>query len=314
MEVILRYAKVSSIKDKTVSIIGVNPPTGKHVEFVFERIDEPTLSSLKYALSSKIFIKMLAGKKGEPDFEFQEERTTETREDSYFTLFSYAKEVGYAPEFLKKLDHYLVTMDGRTKPFKDLGRHILNVTDKLGMIFYAKEQIAKLKETKYPSYIEIRYHIVNAIIACKGCLDALAAILNEVYSIGYRKGKIDLATTRSDLLYQIGKVNQKLGSTLKKHEKWINHVTEYRDFLTHRIMLITLPFAGPTSDASGLMEPIKVQVPSHPLTIDYVENKPISWVDAEDYCQSLIRHLQEIIEIICSDLLKLIESKTYFPT
>jgi hypothetical protein len=313
MEVILRYAKVNAIKDKTVSITGVNPPTGKHVEFVFERIDEPILNSLIYALNSKIFIKVLAGKKGEPDFEFQQEKSSETREDSYFTLFSYAREAGYGPQFLKELDHYLVTMDVWTRPFRDLGRHVLNVTDKLGMIFYAKEQIAKLKEAKRPSYIEIRYHIVNAIISCKGCLDALAAILNEVYSIGYRKGKIDLATTRSDLLYQIGKVNRKLVSLLKKHEKWINHVTDYRDFVTHRIMLTTPPI-GPTSDASGLMEPIKVQVPSRPLTIDYIERKRINWVEAEEYCQSLIRRLQEIIEIICLDLLQLIESKTYFPT
>jgi hypothetical protein len=310
MEVILRYAKVNAIKDKTVSITGVNPPTGKHVEFVFERIDEPILNSLIYALNSKIFIKVLAGKKGEPDFEFQEEKPPETREDSYFTIFSYASKVGYNPQFLKELDHYLVTMGDR--PFKELGRYLLNATDKLGMVFYAKDQISKLKKVDRPSYIEIRYHVANAIISCKGCLDALAAILNEVYGIGYSKGKIDLAITRSDLLHQVSKVNQKLGSLLKKYEKWINYITEYRDFVLHRIMLTTPPL-GPTSDASGLTEPVKVQVPLRPLTIDYMERKQIRWVEAESHCRFLIERLQELIEIICLDLLQLITSETYFP-
>ena len=309
---ILRYIKVNAIKGRTVSMTGVNPPTGKHVEFVFESIHDPILKSLKYALNSKIFIKVLAGKKGEPDFEFQEERPPETREDSYFTLFSYASKLGYNPQFLREMDHYLVTMDVRTRPFKELGRYLLNATDKLGMLLYAKEQIAELKKVESPSYIEIRYHIVNAIISCKGCLDALATVLNEVYGIGYRKGKIDLATTRSNLLHQIGKVNRKLGSLLKKYEKWINQVTEYRDFVVHKIMLMTPPI-GPTSDASGLTRPMRIQVPSRPLTIDYVEQKEIGWLDAEDYCQLLIERLQGLIEIVCIDLLRLIKSKTYFP-
>jgi hypothetical protein len=312
MEVILRYTKVNAIKDKTVSMTGVNPPTGKHVEFVFESIDAPVLESLRYALNSKIFIKVLAGKRGEPDFEFQEERPSETREDSYFTLFSYTGKAGYNPQFLRELDHYLVTMDVWTRPFKELGRHLLNTTDKLGMVLYAKEQIAKLKKAERPSYIEIRYHMVNAIISCKGCLDALAAILNEVYGIGCRKGKIDLATTRSNLLHQIGKVNPKLVSSLKKYEKWINQVTEYRDFVVHKIMLVTPPI-GPTSDASGLTKPMEVQVPSRPLTLDYIEQKEIGWLDAEDYCQLLIERLRGLIEIVCVDLLRLMKSKTYFP-
>jgi hypothetical protein len=310
MEVILRYTKVNAVKNRTVSMTGLNPPTGKHVEFVFERIDDPILKSLKYALNSRIFIKVLAGKKGEPDFEFQEEKPPETREDSYFTIFSYVSKVGYNPQFLRELDHYLVTMG--EKPFKELGRYLLNATDKLGMVFYAKDQISRLKKVERPSYIEIRYHVVNAIISCKGCLDALATILNEVYGIGYSKGKIDLATTRSDLLHRVITVNKKLGFLLKKYEKWINQITEYRDFVLHRIMLTTPPL-GPTSDASGLTEPVKVQVPLRPLTLDYVEHKRILWVEAEDHCQFFIERLQELIEIACLDLLQLIKSKTYFP-
>jgi len=315
MEVILRYVKVNAIKDRFVSIVGVNPPTGKHVEFLFERVaDNLVLKSLKHALGSRIFIKVLAGeKKGEPAFRLQNEKASHIREDSYFTLFSYASKAGYNPEFMRGLDHYLVTMDDFTRPFKELGRYLLNATDKLGMVLYAKELIKKLKEAERPSYIEIRYHIVTAIVSCKGCLDALATILNEVYGIGYSKGKIDLATNRSDLLHQIGKINKKLGSLLKKHEKWINEITEYRDFVIHRIMLVTPPMR-PTSDPSGLTQPIKVQVPSQPITIDHGTLKGIDWIEAEDFCQSLIESLQELIETVCVDLLQLIESKAYFPT
>jgi len=312
MEVMLRYTKVNAIKGKTVSMTGINPPTGKHITYVFESMSEPMLSSLKLALDSKIFIKVLVGtKKGLLHFKFENERPPETREDSYFTFFSYANKLGYNPKFLRELDHYLVTMDAWTRPFKELGRYLLNATDKLGMVFYAKEQIAKLKKLKRP-YIEVRYHTTNAVISSKACLDALATILNEIYGIGYRKGKIDLATTRSDLLHQIGKVNRKLGSLLKKHEKWINHITEYRDSVIHKIMLVTPPI-GPTSDALGLTKSVSVKVPSRPLTIDHVEQKEISWLDAEAYCQHLIERLQRLIEVVCVDLLRLIESKTYFP-
>lgn len=304
----LRYAKVNAIKGKTVSITGVNPPTGKHVEFVFERIDDPILRDLKYALDSKIFIMVLVGK---TKISFEEEKPAETRKDSYFTFFSYASKSDYNPKFLRELDHYLVTMEVWTRPFKEVGRYLLNATDKLGMVFYAKEQIAELRKSMRP-YVEVRYHTTNAIISSKACLDALATILNELYGIGYHKGKIDLATVRSDLLHQIGKVNPKLGSLLKKHEKWINDITEYRDSVIHKIMLVTPPI-GRTSDASELTEPISVKVPSSPLPIDHGEQKGISWLDAEDYCQGLIEQLQRLIKIVCVDLLRLIRSKTYFP-
>jgi hypothetical protein len=308
----LRYAKVNTIRDTTVSVTGINPPTGKHITYVFESMNEPMLSKLKLALEAKIFIKVLVGtKKGLLHFRFENEDSLETRKDSYFTFFSYANKSDYNPKFLRELDHYLVTMNVWTRPFMEVGRYLLNATDKLGMVFYAKEQIAKLKKSKR-AYIEIRYHTTNAIISSKACLDALATILNEVYGIGYRKGQIDLATTRSDLLHQIVKVNRKLGSSLKKHEKWINRITEYRDFVIHKIMLITPPI-GPTTNASGLTRPLSVKVPLRPLTIDHIEQKEISWLDAEDYCQRLIERLQRLIEIVCVDLLRLIKSKTYFP-
>ena len=312
MQEILRYVKVNRIEGNTVLMTGVNKPTGKHVQFVFERIEDPkVLKSLKYALNSKIFIKVLAGKKGEPDFQFQNEKPPGTREDSYFTLFSYAGKVGYNPSCLRELDHYLVTMDEWTKPFKELGRYLLNITDKLGMVLYARDRIAELKKTERPQ-IEIRYHVTNAIISSKACLEALATILNDVYGIGYTKGQIDLATTRSDLLHQVSRVDNKLGSMLKKYEKWINHLTVYRDFVVHKIMLTTPP-VGPTSDPSGILKPVKVQVPSRPLSIDYVKLKRIDWVEAEDFCQFLIKRLMELIEIVCVNLLELIKSNTYFP-
>ena len=301
MEAMLRYAKVNAIRDTTVSVTGINPPTGKHITYVFESVNEPMLSKLKLALEAKIFVKVLVGtKKGLLHFRFGNEEPSETRKDSYFTFFSYASKSGYNPKFLRELDHYLVTMDHHTRPIKELGRYLLNAIDKLGMVFYAKEQIAKLKSKR--AYIEVRYHTTNAIISSKACLDALATILNEAYGIGYRKGKIDLATTRSDLLSQIGKVNRKLGSSLKKHQKWINRITEYRDFVIHRIMLVAAPVGTP---------PV-VKVPSRPSTIGRVDSRARD-LDAEDYCRRLIEQMQRLIEMVCVDLLRLIKSKTYFP-
>jgi hypothetical protein len=96
---ILRYVKVNSIKNEKVFLTGVNPPTGKHVAFVFERVsDAKTLESLNYAFQTGLFLKYLVGKNNMP---FAEERPPKEREDSYFTFSSYCKPYGYTPLFLK---------------------------------------------------------------------------------------------------------------------------------------------------------------------------------------------------------------------
>lgn len=105
MTEILRYAKVNSIKDKKVFLTGVNPPTGKHVTFVFERVDDAkTLESLNYAFQTGLFLKYLVGKN---NMDFAEERPPKEREDSYFTFFSYCKPYGYNPLFLKNSTIFL---------------------------------------------------------------------------------------------------------------------------------------------------------------------------------------------------------------
>jgi len=312
MKDILRYVKVTAIKDKTVLMAGVNPPTGKHVPLEFETIEDSTvLRSLRYALTSRIFIKVLAGEKaGESDFEFQEEKPAKDREDSYFTIFSYCSKAGYNPLFLRRLDHHLVIMDYFTNPCKELGKSILNMTDKLGNVFYAKKQIEALNVEDRAFFPEIRYHVMNAIVSSKACTEGLAVILNEVYGIGYSKGNIDLATNRSDLLHKIAQINPKLGAGLKKYESWINRIADYRDFVIHKMMLLTPPQPVKTL---GTIELIRCTVPSSPLTIGDSAGKGMRWVEAEEYCKNLTKHLEGLIEIVCVDLLQLIESGTYYP-
>ena len=308
----LRYAKVNAIKGTTVFLTGVNPRTAKHVQFAIEngwwKRGKEALKDLEDALSSRIFLKIFVGKH---KVDFEPEKPPENREDSYLTFLSYAKESGYNPKFLRELDHYLVTMTSWTNPVKDLGMYLLNATDKLGMVFYARDRITNLSKKTRPPHVEIRYHVVSSIVSCKGCLDALAAIVNEVYGVGHRKGKIDLATIRSDLLHHIEKNNNKLWRLLKDHEKWINKMTTYRDFVIHKIMLSTPP-VGSQDDVA---KPLKVRVPSKPLSINTreEEQKKVSWIDAGEFCEAMIERLQSIMEIVCVDLLRLIESKTYFP-
>ena len=309
MTEILRYAKVNSIKDKKVFLTGVNPPTGKHVTFVFERVDDAkTLESLNYAFQTGLFLKYLVGKN---NMDFAEERPPKEREDSYFTFFSYCKPYGYNPLFFKELDHLLVTMSDCGKPVKEIGKILLNVTEKLGNVCYAKDITAQMNKSKSYAFREIRYHVTNAIIHSKACLDALAAILNEVYGLGYRKGRIDLATTRSNLLNDLIKTCPKIGGRLKRNEKWINRITDYRDFVVHRIMLVTPPI-GQVSSSQSEIQIVKCKIPSKPYTIGD-EEKNILWIDAEDYCQGLVDELEKIVEIVCADLLDLIRSKTFFP-
>jgi len=303
---------VNAIKGTTVFLTGVNTRTGKHIQFVIEngwwKRGKEAVKDLKHALSSGIFLKILVGKH---KVDFEPEKPPESREDSYFTFLSYAKESGYNPQFLRELDHYLVTMSSWTNPVRDLGIYLLNATDKLGMVFYARDQIVNLSKKPRPSRVQIRYHVVNSIVSCKGCLDALATIVNDVYGLGYRKGEIDLATIRSNLLHHIEKTNKKLWDLLKNHEKWINRITTYRDFVIHKIMLSTPPI-GSQKDVA---KPIKVYVPSKPLSINTREDeqRKVSWIDAGEFCKMMIEPLQNVMEIVCVDLLRLIESKTYFP-
>lgn len=306
----LRYAKVNDVRDRTVVITGVNPPTGKHITYVFETIsDEKLLRSLIDARRSDMFLKVFVGEQGEPDFKFGNEEPPRDREDSYFTFFSYAKNCGYNPLFLRELDHYLVTMSTYGKPVKEIGRYLLNVTEKLGNVLYARDRITEMNYSKSYLFREIRYHITNAIIHSKACIDALATILNEVYGIGYKKGKIDLSTIRSDLLHKLQKYP--VGKRIKKYEKWINKVTVYRDFVIHKIMLVTPPI-GKVKKSPKPIQIVKCKVPTKPITINDAE-KRIQWIDAEDYCQELIDNLENLIEIVGSDLLSLIKSRTYFP-
>jgi len=69
MKEMLRYVKVNDVRDKTVFLTGVNPPTGKHVTYVFEKIsDKKLLRSLIRAKISGIFLIVFVGQKGEPRF------------------------------------------------------------------------------------------------------------------------------------------------------------------------------------------------------------------------------------------------------
>lgn len=310
---LLRYAKIEAIEGKTVTVVGVHPQTGKHAGLVIETVKDPTLTKLRYCLASKIFVKVFVGDgKTEPNFRFSAEEPSSRREDSYFTLFSYASRVGFNPLFLRKLDHHLVTMG--EPPTKELGEHLLNVTDKLGMVFYARDQVVTLKKQRPVPYIEIRYHIVNAIISSKACLDALANILNDVYCMGRVGSKIDLASVRGDMVQRIKKMNRKLGEDLEKHQKWLDDITLYRDQVAHRILLDAVPIA-PLSKAPL----VKIQIPksSHALAqlrVGDRSEKDKLWQESEDFFRLSLKELKYLIEIVCNDLLALIESKTYFPT
>jgi hypothetical protein len=119
-------------------------------------------------------------------------------------------------------------MSDYRKPVKEIGKILLNVTEKLGNVYYAKEMTAQMNKSKSYNFREIRYHITNAIIHGKACLDALATILNEVYGLGYRKGQIDLSTTRSNLLNDLTKTCPKIGEKLKKRRSGLtkSRITE----------------------------------------------------------------------------------------
>lgn len=303
MKVLLRFCKVTKIEKNTVAVTGVNLPTVKHVEMVFERIDDPTLTQLRTAMLAGLFIRVLGTEKG---VHFSNEDPSE----SYFLAFSFARQAGYNPPFMKKLDDYLVTMESWRAPVTDLGVFVLNLMDKLGNVYYARDQILEENSKDIPSHPIVRYHVLNSVTSCKACFDALAGVLNEVYAIGHKKGKIDLASTRSDLIEDVKNMNKTLGRKLEQFQSWINRITEYRDKMQHRIMLLT-PIVG--------KEELKCKVPFKPVfigdpTMSLFAAKKIPYQDAEDFCHELIDNITKLIEIIFVDLIQMLSSRTYMPT
>lgn len=305
---LLRFAKVSAIHQGNVEVTGLNPPTGKHVTIVFESVPEPHFSHFKAALASRIFLKV---KIPSPSlhFDIEEEGAPSGRTDSYFSVMTYAAAAGYHPEFLRELDEYLVTMQNYMRPLTDVGIILLDVIDKLGSVCYCRDRLAEINRDIRPSHAVGRIYVVDAIAGCKGCLDGLALMLNEVYSLGYSRGDVDLS--RGRFVNSLRAVNARLASRLSEHLAWIRQITKYRDAVIHRVMLLT-----PVSSVKEIGQPeaLAVQVPSQPVTIGSSQPSRINWTQAQIICQELIDKLEILIEIICSDLLDLLHSRSYIAT
>jgi hypothetical protein len=79
-----------------------------------------------------------------------------------------------------------------------------------------------------------------------------------------------------------------------------------------RALDFVAPPLGQVSSSQSKIQIVKCKIPSKPITMGD-EEKNILWIDAEDYCQELINELEKIVEIVCTDLLDLIRSKTFFP-
>lgn len=297
-----------SVSGNTVNVIGVNPPTGKHITFELPGIKSiADIPIFVAAMHSGTFFKVL-GSNIDEDVHLEQEAPVPSATDSYFTLVTYCINAGYNPLFLRELQVHTLVMDSATT-LNRIGLHVLNAIEKLGNIFFAINAVTVLNRQMY-QYRQIRYHVFNTIVSCKACFDALASILNEVYSTGYTKGKIDLATNRSNLLTEISVINPVLGKKLKQYEGWINSTTEYRDFIIHRMMIITPPMGTNASDSKARR--VRCTVPARPIGVND-SDKGVDLIDAEDFCRNLSTKLIEVIEIVCQDLLQQIEAGRYFP-
>jgi hypothetical protein len=301
---------VIAIDGTTVTVRGVNPPTGKNISFEWPDIkNKEALPTFRAAMRSRTLYKVLMGNSSE-GIHLEQEELLHSAKDSYFTILTYCSKIGYNPLFLRELQEYTLIMDSTTT-LNSIGLHVLNAIEKLGNIFYAIDEVTRLNQQKY-LYREIRYHVFNAIVSCKASFDALATILNEVYSIGYTKGKIDLATSRSDLINKVSSINAILARKLRKYEGWINKITDYRDFVVHRIMIVTPPMSSRDPSAKNANK-VRCKVPIRPLGLNDSDER-VTLIDAEDFCENLSITLQELIEIVCLDLLTQIRARRYFPT
>jgi hypothetical protein len=162
--------------------------------------------------------------------------------------YSYAWKAGYVPTAFESLERVAVAQ--RESPDSDvpelvvkdrkLVEHVIDSYGKLGFLFLSRDCISDVNGKVPLSHMYVSYHLYNFVYDCKAFLDAVAVMLNDIYSIGRDGGDIDLkhCSFRADIM----KAEPRLATTINRHKQWFLTVACWRDHLIHRGSTIVAPF------------------------------------------------------------------------
>jgi plasmid maintenance system killer protein len=236
-------------------------------------------------------------------------------EGNFFRDFSLLRYGTYNPEFLKKLEEKLIEVDdsGRKLVLKPPSSFILNLMDKLGNVEYSCKLIKQFDGTGIRSHIFVRHYVSYSIISAKACLDSLANILNWVYELGLKGGKIDLSTRRTNLVQKLMAKNAQLSEQLSKFQSFIDEITGYRDVMVHRQMVITSPVFLEGAKIDSSVQPSKNAIPKFPLWMkdqsdDLQQRSQLEFFTSEVFCQWLTEQLHTLVQLVMEDLLLQLET------
>lgn len=133
------------------------------------------------------------------------------------------------PEYWRKLNEMLYSK-GRLKVYAGA---VEDIVDKFSFLMLARDEIAAHEKTKtLDRLFHIQYHVYSYVFFTKAFLDSIAVFLNEIYTLGFSGGQIDLK--RQAFLSALRNTDPELAAIIDKMRSWIDYVIKYRDNLIHR--------------------------------------------------------------------------------
>lgn len=204
---------------------------------------------------------------------------------------SFFNNIGQCPEIVKKLDKLLVIQNEKGFGIKDiqLAEHINNLIVKTGFMSIVKNY---LEESIKGDQAETNFFLSNFISNTKAFLDAVAILLNYVFSLELVGGNIDFR--KGMLLEQLSKTQPEITSKIKDQQKWINDVIAWRDEVIHRSCLASIIYSPPDETGKRPKDNI-VRMPVKPVSIfeliqkSGLSQKMIGDQDIPTFCIEWIR-------------------------
>lgn len=235
----------------------------------------------------------------------------------YFCGSSYAWHEGYLPRAFHDLDNILVGKseeDPKTLMIdnKQLVDQIQDSYNKLGFIFLARKYIKEINGKSSLQHTLIPFHLSNFTYDCKAFLDAVAVLLNDVYSLGRNGGQIDFRHGR--FIDAINKAEPKLVTSLGTYDKWIQDVINWRDCLIHKFSTTIAPYIEmdrwPTDEELTALSRERCMMPMEPipsLSGNYSKLRKKygkSHQEIEPFCDRWIKNACNFYDEVCIALLQ----------
>jgi len=244
---------------------------------------------------------------------------------SFLCGYSYAWIAGYKPETFDKINQVLISAEQdpesdfakkliiRNRPLAD---QIIDSYGKLGFLFLSRDCIRRVNGPHPLAHVYVSYYLYNFIYDCKAFLDAVATMLNDLYSVGESGGGIDFKHRqfKEKLSKKLIVKAPELDRSIKQNENWFDTVVDWRDKLIHRFSTPVSPAVSsnhwPSKEELGnwSLTPCKMLVEPHPYrepdfkTLEKKYGKV--FLEIEPFCEDWIKKACVFYDHVCEAVLK----------